>query len=110
MGDRILFQVHDADTFSPVIYGHWCGEACPGLIEALSVQMRNRKGDVAYAAARLVELVTALDPGGDLSVGIWNTDHLLTEADSHGDAGVALIDCRDFSVRYLGGYLRKVTA
>jgi hypothetical protein len=69
--------------------------------------MTARRDDVEYVAARLVQECTALDPDGFLGFGIWNASKRLTEADSHGDAGVVLIDCGDgFKCECLGGYLR----
>ena len=109
MGDRVLFQVVGESQgeleFSPVIYGHWAGSAAPGIVAQLGVQMKNRRGDVNYWAARLVEILCSADPGGDLSVGIWNADHILTARDSHGDAGVVLINADNGQAMYLGGYL-----
>jgi hypothetical protein len=108
MGDRILLQCHSSKTgeFGPVAYGHWCGSAGPGIVAQLAIQMKNRPGDVQYSSARLVEIMCSPDPGGDLSVGIWNTDRLLREDDSHGDAGVVLIDVDNgHSPTYMGGYL-----
>jgi hypothetical protein len=108
MGDRVLFQVvskHDPKQFSPVIYCHWSGSYAPQIVRSLAERMQGRKGDVEYAAARLVQICTA-DDDGNLGFGIWNVDSKLTEADSHGDGGVVLIDCGDFTCECLGGYLR----
>jgi len=108
MGDRVLFQVISSQhpkKFSPVVYGHWSGQSAPQIVRALAERMKGREGDIAYAAARLVQICTG-DDAGNLSFGIWNADSMLTEADSHGDGGVVLIDCVDFKCVCLGGYLR----
>jgi hypothetical protein len=108
MGDRVLFQVikaaEDSVEFSPVIYGHNAGDAAPTIVAQLAIQMRDRMGDVSYWAARLVEVLCQTDPGGCLSIGIWNADAILTAKDSHGDAGVVLINADNGAAMYLGGY------
>lgn len=108
MGDRVLFQIvsgQHPNKFSPVVYCHWSGSYAPKIVRALAERMKGREGDIAYAAARLVQICTG-DDEGNLSFGIWNADSRLTEADSHGDGGVVLIDCDDFKCECLGGYLR----
>jgi hypothetical protein len=105
MGDRVLFQVVSADKkeFSPVIYGYWCGRHAKDIIKALRKRMvEGRPDDVSYAAARLVQEVLEYTKEGALSVGIWNIERILTEKDSHGDAGVFIINAKDFSYENLG--------
>jgi hypothetical protein len=117
LGDRVIFQVVGKPDnvmdpgvleFSPVIYAHWSGERAPQVLERLRKRMRARAGDVPYTAARLVQEL--IDPSnvGALSFGIWNADRVLTEEDSHGDAGVVLIDVSTGAMRFkcFGGYLR----
>ncbi len=106
MGDRVLFQVVSGNNVSPVVYCHWAGSDAPRIVRALAERMTARGDDVDYAAARLVQECTALDPDGFLGFGISNASARLTKADSHGDAGVVLIDCADnFRCECLGGYL-----
>lgn len=97
MGNRVLVQFTSTDAnsvrFSPVIYGHWHGYYIYKTIELLRKQMADRPGDIAYIAARLAGRMceeAGLDKS--TSVGIWNADHILVEKDSHGDAGIFLID------------------
>lgn len=110
MGDRVLMQCHSAKrgTFGPVVYCHWLGDHAPRIVNRLINRMRTRTGDVDYASARLVQECTLMqaDPDATLGVGVWNTDHLLTAADSHGDAGCVLIDVDTWETTYLGGYLQ----
>ena len=104
MGDRVLFQVVQGSDFSPVVYCHWAGWRAPGIVRALSWRMAHRTGDLNYTAARLVqECIQAAE--GNTGFGIWNAEHRLTEEDSHGDAGVVLIDCDSWQCECLGGYL-----
>lgn len=109
MGDRVLFQViskANPAEFGPVIYGHWSGSDAPRIVRQLAARMAERPGDVTYAAARLVQECVARD-GGALGFGVWNASRRLTADDSHGDAGVVLVDCADgFRCECLGGYLR----
>lgn len=109
MGDRVLFQVvsKTKTNFSPVVYCHWAGSDAPRIVRALADRMANRPGDVEYAAARLVQECVAVAPDGNTGFGIWNVDKVLGEDDSHGDAGVVLINCDDgFRCECMGGYLR----
>lgn len=109
MGDRVLFQVHKGDEISPVIYGHWSGVNAPIVCKRLRERMRGRSGDVSYTAARLVQELIG-EASGNLNYGIWNRDELLTEEDSHGDAGIVLVDCSGEELKFecLGGYLKTV--
>ncbi|HEX9052337.1 MAG TPA: hypothetical protein VF841_17550 [Anaeromyxobacter sp.] len=92
---------------SPVAYGHWHGGAMPATVARLRERMKSRPGDVDYTFARLVQEMTSADPDGNLSYGVWNANHVLTAADSHGDAGVVVIDLTGggFKCRCEGGYL-----
>ena len=92
--------------FGPAMYGHNSGEDTKAIVARLAKQMRGRPGDVQYASARLVQCMIPADNQGNTSFGIWNVDHVLTAADSHGDAGVTLIYCdEDFRCEHFGGYL-----
>ena len=107
MGDRVLFQVIDSvnNRVGPVVYCHWSGDRAPEIVRNLAVRMVGRGGDLDYATARLVQECIGNDPG-NLSFGVWNATKQLTEEDSHGDAGVVLIDCaKGFRCECLGGYL-----
>jgi hypothetical protein len=108
MGDRALIQVFSSDnygdTLSPVLYLHWGGPAAPDIIEATFRQMKDRPDDVEYFFARLVENACATDPGGDMSIGVYNQTELLTKTDSQGDAGVFLVNVKRNTVSVSGGY------
>ena len=107
MGDRVLYQVHAPaqNAFGPVVYAHWGGNDAPAVVRRLAARMATRRGDVDYCTARLVQFVIeAADPDSNVGVGVWNTDHLLTADDSHGDAGVVLINAHDGTAQYIGGY------
>ena len=107
MGDRVLLQVVKGSDFGPVVYGHWCGDRAPDIVRKLAARMAQRPGDMDYTTARLVQECTAGDPEGALSFGVWNAPARLAGEDSHGDAGVVLIDCANgFRCECLGGYLR----
>ena len=106
MGDRVLLQIVQDNEFGPVVYCHWSGARAPEIVRALAERMKQRPGDLDYASARLVQECTAADPDGALSFGISNAPARLTADDSHGDAGVVLIDCNTFKCECLGGYLR----
>lgn len=111
MGDRVLFQVvrgtmRGAGDFGPVVYCHWSGARAPEIVRKLAARMLLHSPDPRPdAAARLVQECTAPDPDGALSFGVSNAEARLTEDDSHGDAGIVLIDCSTFKCVCLGGYL-----
>ena len=109
MGDRVLFQVvsrYQPEAFGPVVYCHWSGERAPQIVRALAERMVDRPNDISYATARLVQECVG-DSTSSTSFGVWNATHKLTADDSHGDAGVVLIDCADgFKCECLDGYLR----
>jgi hypothetical protein len=104
MGDRVLVQFKNGKEVSPVIYGHWCGSEAPALIVALREQMDTRNDDLAYIAARCVQQFI----GGDKSqtgFGIWSAEKELTAEDTHGDAGVYVVEIgATWTVNHLCGY------
>jgi hypothetical protein len=109
MGDRVLMQCHSAKSgrFGPVVYCHWLGDKAPQIVNQLINRMRGRSGDVDCTSARLVQECTLAqaDPATCMGIGVWNSDHLLTAKDSHGDAGCVLIDVDNWAITYVGGYL-----
>jgi hypothetical protein len=109
MGERVLFQVVRGEQFSPVVYCHWAGDEVRDICDRLRERMGDRCGDLYYTAARLVQ--ECIDGNEDnLSFGIWNADSVLTEADSHGDGGVVLIDVSGSQMEFkcFGGYWATV--
>lgn len=106
MGDRVVIQCHNPKTseVGPAVYGHWSGNKALAAIERLRARMASRPGDVEYWSARLVQELINGD-AGCLSFGIWNAPELLTDKDSHGDAGVVLIDVTTGKIRCIDGYL-----
>lgn len=106
MGDRVIMQVVKHDKFSPVAYGHWSGDQTPRMIARLRQRMLERPGDAEYTFARLIQEMTK-DDNGALSFGAWNADRIQNKDDSHGDAGVVLIDVSQNPLQCvcMGGYL-----
>lgn len=107
MGDRALMQCHDGTEFGPVLYLHWAGHMAFDFARVLHERMSdgNRMNDLDYWSARLVQIAIGGEKGAT-GFGVSNAPRLLLEGDSHGDAGVVLIDVRDGSVRCFGGYLK----
>ena len=115
MGDRALIIVTDGADVSPVIYLHWHGSAVPEILARLKDRMTSRGPDVNYAAARLIQEATEGDDG-NLSFGVWNAapaiikavidkDHKTLAVESHGDAGLIVLDVNDYTWQAFGGYL-----
>lgn len=107
MGDRALIQFkgRDASEHSPVTYTHWGGYDVRARLAELRELMRGREGDVSYTAARFVGICHQASEG-NLSLGIWNHDGLLTADDSHGDAGCFVCEWvgHELHVETVGGY------
>lgn len=103
MGDRVTIQIIDnSDDFSPLIYGHWCGDITPETIRRAAPMMR--KGDISYGFARLLGAFhTATDPTQGLSLGVWNATEIQT-SDEQGDNGHFQINIDTGEVRHFGGY------
>jgi len=108
MGDRGVIVVTTSGGEMPPcgVYVHWHGSSLPGLLpEAIK---RMRKGDVAYATARLIGYLHE-QIEGPLCLGVLEppkdlTDDSLREY-SQGDAGVVILNCTTGEVRAVGGYL-----
>lgn len=109
MGDRVLMQCFSSKSgeVGPVVYCHNNGHEAPKIIKSLAKRMKGREGDIPYSSARLVQEAIATYPNGNLSFGCWNRTKKLTAEDSHGDAGVVLIDVdNDHKTECMGGYLK----
>jgi len=114
MGDIALIQIfrkgHEEVThFSPVCYLHSDGPSAPEYIREMAETMKNRERDVDYAFARLVGIAHTKIPGNK-GLGVWNADSIQTEDDTHGDAGIYLVDCTTWEVTAMGGYGKSFNA
>ena len=113
MGDRALVVFKRIDTninvaerraqYSPIIYLHWGGEKVPELLSKLRKLMTSRGEDLNYQAARFVGICHDENPG-NLSLGMWNLPDNFTESadQSHGDAGLIVVDIKDYSFKQYG--------
>ena len=109
MGDRVLMQCFSSKSgeCGPVVYGHWAGCEAQDIVLKLAKRMEGRGGDLAYSSARLAQEAVATSPNGNTGFGIWNQTTKLTAKDSHGNAGVILIDVDNgHRCECLGGYLK----
>jgi hypothetical protein len=117
MGDRAILILVNRTTgdVGAEVYLHWNGRRVPHLIASLASLMANRKGDVAYATARLIGLAHEMLPG-NLSLGVSLTQPALVSAIrrrdndflcdySPGDAGLVVIDAATFEWEAHEGYL-----
>lgn len=115
MGNRACVLFFDYHRVSPTVYLHWHGDAVPGWLNQLKDHMDGRFSDAAYAAARFVGICHA-HIGGNLSLGIWSNTLSLAdvrnaeelEAESHGNAGIVVVDTSDFTWKAYGGYLADI--
>ena len=114
MGNRACVIFYDSRRISPTVYLHWHGESVPGWLEQLKHLMDGRFDDAEYAAARFVG-VCHQQIKGNLSLGVMSNrltlaeihDKPRMEADSPGNAGIVVVDTRDFTWKAYGGYLAR---
>jgi hypothetical protein len=112
MGDRACVSFYDSAGVSPAVYLHWHADHVPGWLAELKQLMKGRLGDAAYAAARFIGLCH-LNIEGELSLGVWSNSFALAKVqdpavmgeERHGDAGMVVVDTRDFGWKAYGGYL-----
>lgn len=130
MGDRALIIVTDGKEYSPTVYLHYGGSRVPDIIERTFNHMKTRPGDVSYFTARLIGLAHQDNPNSPLSLGVFATKIIVGECAarvvrairdgekisegmslklenySHGDAGVIVVDCDNFTCSAYGGYYK----
>jgi hypothetical protein len=112
MGNRACIVFFDRHRVSPTVYLHWHGDAVPAWLEQLKHVMSERSSDAFYSAARFVGICHANIPG-NLSLGIWSNDLTVAdvhgasrmEGDSPGNAGMVVVDTREFTWKAYGGTL-----
>ena len=112
MGNRASIVFFDQHRVSPTVYLHWHGDSVPDWLEKLKELMKCRRGDAAYAAARFVGICHA-EIEGNRSLGIYSNnltpgqvaDRQAMEAESPGNAGIVVVDTKDFRWTAHGGYL-----
>jgi hypothetical protein len=112
MGDRACIVFYDSRSVSPTVYLHWHGEYVPAWLERLKRRMNGRFDDAGYAAARFIGICHE-QIAGNLSLGVLQ--NTLTHADvryearmddhSPGNAGLVVVDTREFTWKAYGGYL-----
>lgn len=112
MGNRASIIFFDAQSVSPTVYLHWHGDAVPNWLLELKDRMTGRFSDASYAAARFVGICHEYIDG-NLSLGLHS--NCFTHADlrnpqvmasaSPGNAGMVVVNSRDFTWRAYGGHL-----
>jgi len=112
MGNRASIIFVDRGGVSPTVYLHWHGPSVPAWLDQLKERMTGRFGDASYAAARFAGLChEQID--GNMSLGLVSNDLTLRhlqygfplETLSPGNAGLVVVDTRDFTWKAYGGYL-----
>jgi hypothetical protein len=115
MGNRACIVFFDRTRVSPTVYLHWHGDVVPTWLDLLKDRMNGRFSDAAYAAARFVGICHD-NIEGNLSLGISSNDLSLAdvrskdrmEDHSPGNAGIVIVDTRDFSWKAYGGRLADI--
>ena len=105
MGDRVLIQFKDErGEVSPIIYAHWAGSDAPAALVRLRERMADRPGDCSYVAARCLQEL-GMDDVRSTGFGIWCASKELTPDDSHGDAGIFVVELGEtWHVHQFAGY------
>jgi hypothetical protein len=114
MGNRACVIFHDSTRISPTVYLHWHGDSVPAWLEQLKHLMKGRFDDPEYAAARFVGICHQ-QIKGNMSLGVYSNrltpaelnDERCIEAQSPGNAGIVVVDTRDFTWKAYGGYLAE---
>jgi hypothetical protein len=117
MGDRALIIFTDGAEVSPTVYLHWAGASVPDYIDDLATRAHPQGLSADYAAARFIGIAHE-DNTGTLSLGVMQTPQEMQAAIqsgkaeaiasfTHGDAGVVVVDVKDFSWQAYGGYLAE---
>jgi hypothetical protein len=101
MGDRVLVQLISGDEVSPVLYGHWSGNDGKEWLNELILKMGDRLDDLSYSFARLVQLAMKNSVDSVISFGVWNATKKLELSDSHGDAGIYILNCKTKEITHL---------
>jgi hypothetical protein len=112
MGNRANVIFHDSRCVSPTVYLHWHGEYVPAWLELSKHRMDGRFGDATYAAARFIGICHN-QIEGYLGLGVLSNtltladiqDESLMKDHSPGNAGMVVVDTRDFGWKAYGGYL-----
>ena len=118
MGDRAHIIFTNGLSVSSTIYLHWDGHNVPDYIRILR-QMAQDEQEICpgYAAARFIGIAHA-DIPGVMSLGVFNTTPDVVEAvlkrdseclsdPSDSDAGLVLVNTKDYSWEAYGGYLAE---
>lgn len=109
MGDRALVQFVTNEDHSPVVYLHNHGAQVEEFIKEVAELMQERMGDVSYICARFIGVCHShIEP--PYSLGTWNANGVITKEDSHGDAGVFIVNCFTWDVTAVGGYGKSFDA
>ena len=98
-------QIVSATENGPAVYCHGRGHDAPAIVKRFAARMKDRRGDVPYLTARLLQEAMG-DDTRDTGFGVFNADKRLTSDDTHGDAGIVLIDADTFRCECVGGYLK----
>lgn len=117
MGDRALIIFTDDAEVSPTVYLHWAGASVPDYIAELATRAHPQGLSAYYAAARFIGIAHENNTG-TLSLGVMQTPPEMEAAIqsgkaediasfTHGDAGVVVVDVKDFSWQAYGGYLAE---
>lgn len=113
MGDRCRVIFRDSTGVSPTVHVHWVGSLVPQYLKQMAGAMKDEWfPNRFYAAARFIGIVCRYQSHG---IGVLGNSFTLADlddsakmkAESHGDAGVVVVDCKDFSWKAYGGYLKE---
>jgi len=112
MGDRAVVLFEGANGIEPfAVYFHWAGAAgVRALCDEALARLAERRGDVSYFAARFVGIAHEHDKDSVTGMGLLAAPTAAQYADpaamkeySHGDAGVAVLNPAEGTLRWIDG-------
>ena len=101
MGNRVLVQLKSNEEVSPVLYGHWSGDNAEIWLHKLIEKMGERLDDLSYSFARLAQIAMDSSKEQVTGFGIWNQEKELVASDSHGDAGIYILNVETKEITHL---------
>lgn len=106
MGDRVLIQCVSDKTgeVGPVCYSHWLGDESPEIVSNAVEHLLNTATTNSVSVATAT-IVAEMAKSQKHNVECWSEEKRLTEEDTHGDAGIIVLNVDNLTCQCFGGYL-----
>lgn len=106
MGDRVLIQCVSDKTgeIGPVCYDHWLGRESPKIVFDAVTFLLNAPYTCSVPVATSA-IIAEMAKSRKHNVECWSEEKRLTKEDTHGDAGVIILNVDNLTCQCFGGYL-----